>query len=555
MIYHCMINLIFYVLCHSLLSPPAKKHSQFATLDQISIQINLWDESNQPTAARVRLTNLQGEYFAPEGHSADFPLTFSADQEAVEMDVMLANERRFAYVEGQVKWTLPPSAYRLEVIKGYRYSFVDDTLSFDDNRTLDIHLEHAFELPDEQWFSGDVHVHHINPQSALLEMKAEDLNVCNLLISDFTKDHHLFRGSIEPISDSLHLLFLGQEYREDKLGHVDLLNLTEGLVNPADRMRKYQYPLNSDASDYVREQGGHISWAHFAAWPGLEGPLGLVLKKVDAVELLCTIDPFQPPIFVEEVVPEIEMNSGLRLWYRLLNCGLNVPITGGTDKMGNLVTVGANRVYAHLDQGFTYANWVDALNEGRTFVTNNPFLVFLVNGNEIGSRIEIENGDSVSIQAKVWSQLPLDRLDIIANGELVASTQIPEGESYAEIQLDYASEESVWLAARAYRHTGDYVKSGVNLKQRRNVSRAQTLFNQYFGTLRAEVPFAHSSPTYLLVDGKPIYQQEDANYFVHYLDNVMTWLEKQGSFPSAEARKEVLAKFQEGKEAFQSLGQ
>ena len=202
----------------------------------------------------------------------------------------------------------------------------------------------------------------------MLQMQSEDLQVCNLLISDFTVDHNRFRGDVEPTSGAGHLIYYGQEFREDRLGHINLLNIKSKLVEPAASPRQYQYPLNIQASDPVHRDGGHVSWAHFAAWPGLEGPLGLVLKKVDAVELLCTIDPFQEPIFAADVVPALPVNSGLDLYYRLLNCGLQIPVTAGTDKMNNQVSVGANRVYAQLDNSFTYSNWVSALNEGKTFI-------------------------------------------------------------------------------------------------------------------------------------------------------------------------------------------
>ena len=177
----------------------------------------------------------------------------------------------------------------------------------------------------------------------------------------------------EPVSDSAHLIYINQEYREDRLGHIDLLNLKK-LIEPVKPIRKYQYPLNIEACDETHAQGGHVSWAHFAAWPGLEGPLAIVLKKVDAVELLCTIDPFSDPIFTADIVPDVLMNPGLKLWYRLLNCGLKIPASAGTDKMGKRVTVGANRVYAQIKGDFNYQNWIDALNKGNSFITNSPFI-------------------------------------------------------------------------------------------------------------------------------------------------------------------------------------
>jgi hypothetical protein len=57
---------------------------------------------------------------------------------------------------------------------------------------------------------------------------------------------------------------------------------------------------------------GIVSWAHFAAWPGLEGPLAVVLKKVDAVEMLSTIDPFCEPIFVSDVGTGLTDEHGIK---------------------------------------------------------------------------------------------------------------------------------------------------------------------------------------------------------------------------------------------------
>ena len=318
-------------------------------------------------------------------------------------------------------------------------------------------------------------------------------------------------------------------------------------------MRSHQYPLNIEVADPVRKQGGHISWAHFAAWPGLEGPLGLILGKVDAVELLCTIDPFQPPIFASEVVPELPLNSGLKLWYRLLNCGLQVPITAGTDKMGNLVTVGANRVYAKVEGPLDYAEWTHALTAGRTFVTNSPIIQFTVNGEEAGTRLNLNNGDSVKITAKVWSQLPVHHLEIVANGELIKSVTLSSNEDFAELEFTFQPKESVWLAARAYRTQTDYLRQGVGMAERRNFSKANTELNRYFGTLRPEVPFAHTSPIYLQLDEQPIYSKEDVEYFVKYLDNVLTWLKEKGSFPTDEAEQMVIEKFTEGRQTFMGL--
>ena len=121
------------------------------------------------------------------------------------------------------------------------------------------------------------------------------------------------------------------------------------------------------------------------------------------------------------------MNSGLRLWYRLLNCGLKIPATAGTDRMTNRVTVGANRVYALIKGKFTYQTWIDALNRGNTFITNSPFLICHADNKNPGEEINISGKRPVTIIAEMWSQLPVDRLEIIVNGEVIAEKIIEKG--------------------------------------------------------------------------------------------------------------------------------
>src|SRR5438067_6307830 len=315
---------------------------------QKKLIVHILDENGQPTAARVRITGKDSVYYAPEGHSVDFPITERGGDTGQGGDVILDNDRRFAYVDGSFTIDLPDKeSFRFEIVKGYAYRFVDSVITVSSGtNNIEIQLTKWFTFPDKQrWYSGDVHVHEIDSATAYLDMKAEDLNVCNILISDFTTDQSSFRGAPEPISDSLHIVYLNQEYREDRLGHISLLNLRK-MIEPVVPLRPFQYPINIKAMDQVHAQGGHVSWAHFAAHPALEGPLAIAMKKVDAVEVLCTIDQFSAPIFASDVVPDIKMNSGLRLWYRLLNCGFRIPASAGTDKMNNWVTVGGNRVYA-----------------------------------------------------------------------------------------------------------------------------------------------------------------------------------------------------------------
>ena len=523
------------------------------SLKQIIVRI--FDEHGSPTAARIRITAHDSVYYAPGGHRVDFPITKREGANGGVADVMLDNNRRFAYVEQTFKIDLPEKeAIRFEVAKGFVYRLLDTIINIAaETDTINIKLEKWFEFPPgHKWYSGDVHVHYIDSSTALLEMKAEDVNVCNILISDFTEDQASFRGAPEPISDSLHIVYLNQEYRQDRLGHVNLLNLKK-LINPVKPIREYEYPLNIKAMDETHAQGGHVSWAHFAAWPALEGPLAIVLKKVDAVELLCTIDPFEEPVFVSHVVPDLRMNSGLRLWYRLLNCGLKIPTSAGTDKMSNWVTVGANRVYASIKGEFSYQRWIDALDRGNSFITNSPMIFCTVDGKNPGDEINILKPGTVKIVAEVYTQIPVDRLEIIVNGEVIAEKIMEKGQHHAKLEIEYKTGKSAWIAARTHQYNQKDKVQGVSFAKRRDDGGGTTFLNRYYGTLRPETAFAHTSPVYVIVGNKPIRSAKDAEYFIKYLENAISWLKKSGSFPSDEARQEVLDSFKKGIEMYRVL--
>ena len=61
----------------------------------------------------------------------------------------------------------------------------------------------------------------------------------------------------------------------------------------------------------------------------MESPLDVAMEKLDGLEILSVLDPRELPVFVKSVVPEMEANHGLRLWYRYLNCGFRLTATAG----------------------------------------------------------------------------------------------------------------------------------------------------------------------------------------------------------------------------------
>ncbi len=490
---------------------------------------------------RVRLLDRNGLEVIPVGHAE------TLSEKAQEGDVRFQS-RRFIYCDGELEVRSDRLPLKYQAIRGYEYVIGEGEIQADKARegAVTIPLSRWSSLADRGWYSGDIHIHHIAPKTCRLEMDAEDLNIANILTSDFTSDQKLFEGKLNSYSSGRHLVYVNQEFRHNDLGHLCLLNLRR-LIEPVIPMQQHHHPLHLRVCDEVHGQGGYVSWAHFPSWPGLESPLDVAMEKLDGLEIMSVLEPREFPIFVKHVVPEIEANDGLRLWYRYLNCGFRLTATAGTDKMTNFVTVGANRVFGRIDGGFTYQSWIDALKAGRTFVTNSPLVLLTVNGEEPGATLRFDSQKQrvIEISAVADSQLPYYRLEIICNGRVVGETSPTGPRHHAELRLEHPVNQSCWIAARAMEDIGPYRRAGLKFSTVHIES--GTLHGNYYGTRRPETVFAHTSPVYVIRDGQPIRSWEDADYYVRYLDRAIQWLKSDGKFANPSDRESSIEAFEKGR--------
>ena len=182
-----------------------------------------------------------------------------------------------------------------------------------------------------------------------------------------------------------------------------------------------------------REKGGVVIRPHYPYCGHTEDPAPIIQGLVDALE----IDP----------AGEFSVQE----WYRYLNCGYRVAVCGGTDKMSAGCALGWKRTYAKLDQKqpLTYAAWAKAVRAGRVFSTNGPLLDLTVDGRSIGDTIKMPaTGGTVEIQA--WAECfhPLQYLEVVCNGKVIARSERKEGSRRLEIRQRVPIRASGWLAAR-----------------------------------------------------------------------------------------------------------
>ncbi len=484
-------------------------------------------ETNLPLAATVSITTGQKVTLKPNNSSEN---VFYMDKE-------------YWYVEGEFSITTGEDSLIIDIRHGLETYPISETIYLpgSDDISKEFKLQRWTNMLGKGYYSGDTHVHFLETKSAHLQMRAEDLQVVNLLTSDFTNDADKFTGQLDQISTQSHLIYVGQEIRDWQMGHVSILQLKE-LIQPVEfcggrLLSIYDNPnmLLSPRLEEIEKQKAVSVWAHFSNLPGMESVVAIPLGLIDAIELMTYDDPTQLPShwepwdYSEMSQAEFTAMRGMDLYYQYLNTGFNIPITAGTDKMGPNIPVGSNRHYIPIQGDFSYDKWIEGLKSGRGFITNGPMLNFTVEGHMSGDSILFSGEKTVVVTLQAESLLPYGRLEIIANGKLVAWENLKASEQdtiYSQaLETEITLSESTWIIGRVTSVGGS-----------RMLPRNLTVF-------------AHSNPIYFLHDGKSTYVPESQKYLRLYQKAAVNWVEKYSNFRNGAERERALQYLQQAKEA------
>jgi hypothetical protein len=318
-------------------------------------------------------------------------------------------------------------------------------------------------------------------------------------------DREYFRGRPDPLSDRRTVLYWNEEFRSTSWGHMTLLKL-EHLVEPIDTgflhtTYPYDVPTNADVADLTHDENGLVNYTHPAqsvsdpylgAYTAKALPMDVALGKVDSMDVMGSNPQANAP-----------------LWYRLLNCGFRIPASAGTDCFLNRIPSrlpGSDRAYVRVDGAFTYDGWVEGLRAGRTFVTNGPMFELKADGHTPGQTLRASPGARLRARGKVTAQFPLDRLELVQNGKIVADAKAAGDRVSIELEQLVTFERSGWLALRA---SGPSHPDGP-----------------------AAPLFGHTSPIYVDVPGQLLDARKDAAYFIAWIDRLADFIRQRGRVPS-----------------------
>ena len=397
------------------------------------------DETGRPVPCRVHFRSPEGIPYQPHGHHDHVNSDLGSWHVDVGGDLRLGRAS-YAYIDGTCQGWLPRGDVIVDVARGYEYEPIREVVQIaPGQRDLVLRLRRWTSMNAEGWYSGDSHVHFLSAQGSVLEQQGEDLNVVNLLQSQwgslFTNTED-FTGAPLGTADGRYVTWVSQENRQPFFGHMVLWGLQRPVMpwctdgpNEAD-LGAWQETTMSDWADRCHDQGGTVVIPHFPQ-PNGEPAVLIATGRADAVEMI-----------VQRRMQHAE-------YYRYLNGGYRVPLVGGTDKMSSDVPVGLYRTYARLgDEPFSYEAWTRAVRAGRTFLSGGPIVRLRVDGREIGETVQLSGPGTVSVDASAESVLPMASLQLVMNGEVVAESAEPSAARRLDLRTEVPVVEDSWLAAR-----------------------------------------------------------------------------------------------------------
>jgi len=466
-----------------------------------TLKVRIVDESGKPLPARVHLRDAEGRYLFLAGQSTRQRSVYRGTQP-------VAGDWFYAVEPFSID--VIPGQATIDITHGPAFATAHEAVPIVAGKTVErtYTLKRLIDPAAKGWYSADEHLHQ-PPDSAL--MLAEDLNLTVIPVCGGVDLQYRPSQRLTQLPDATHLvvsqlpavewdcflwnlpkpLTLRLDNRDwpkedfatsDRPGgasdlRTSLIVRTPFLIEQAhadgattiaymhDPWRLWYYPLyvaNGWIDVYGVLENGYCSTANRGEaefWRGFDGERG-----------------------------------NFAVWYRFLNCGYRLPASAGTDNIGMGVGVwkGYNRVYAKVDGPFTVESFLAALKRGRSFVTNRPLIFVTAGGKELGSEIALATAagapPTLEVDIHIVSATPIFRIDVLHQGRVLKRIDVdpPSGDIRRKESL--AIPGSGWLAVRCFGR-GDNP----------NHSPAWAL--------------AHTSPFYVIVDGRPIRSPEDARYF------------------------------------------
>jgi TolB protein len=383
--------------------------------------------------------------------------------------------RVYQFSGGEIRYEVPAGQANIIAARGLTSPVVKASVELLPGKQQSARLEFqpVWEPRQEGWYAGDHHYHmnyggpyRVQPQEGVLQLKAEDLDIGTPMLANLQhrfNDIKYFGWRSDDSADPV--LLFGQEVRAHFHGHVGLTFIDElfwpWYWGPGYPVYNQDDRSNQEVSQFADTHNAISTYMHpfmsrtppFDSEDGLDGiPLELipdaVLGDLDAIEVAC--------IYTHELhVSDI--------WYRLLNIGVPIAASAGTDTFIDYyrnMAPGTTRLYTRVDGEFSVEKYKKSVKAGRSFISTGPMIRFDIDGAQPGDVISTQSGDKVKWTLMVATTQPVETVEIILNGEVVETHTGPTGSGQSHYSGSIDLPSGGWVAARA--HGGDMQWPGMN---------------------------------------------------------------------------------------------
>jgi TolB protein len=497
------------------------------------VRVRVIDETTgQQTAARIYAPASDGKFYAP----ADAYSRLSTTRMTYR-----SGEHVF-HTAGEFTLEVPPGKMTIEAVKGFERWPAKAEIEVKPGGTTwsTLTLKPLVDIPAKGWWSGSTHAHtnyggnlRNTLENMMLLGRAEDVQVVNSLSANKDNrimdwEHFAPGGGEHPVSlgDPRMAVIVGEEYRPAFWGHVFLIGLREHLISPfttgyEGTAIESLYPTNHDILVKARAQGAITGYVH--AFGGerdpLEGSLGGAKEFPIDVALGST----------NCVEWSGSSRATLRVWYHALNNDFPIAATGGEDSNTSLhrhTMLGSVRTYAYVGPELDARRWIEAVGQGRSFMSNGPLLELSINQHIPGEKIQLPaEGGALELSCNIWSTLPLTRAVVYNNGKVVKEISLSADRMSAGWRDQLKVTESGWFSV---------VVEGERVA----------------GSPDPSYPQAVSNPIRVYVGDGKIRNKESAQYFITWIDKLRKMAEAHPGWRSQAEKDKVFAQFDRAKAVY-----
>ncbi len=482
-------------------------------LGSCELTIELVDaETQQPIAGNVRVLTSQGG-------------------EALALTELISRPNQWFAMPGRAVVKVPQNRLSIAAFHGINTNLAKTQIDLrgKDAATVRLPLMRFYRPRDHKLVSGNTHLHlnRISRQEADRYLKvvprADDLDL--LYVSHLRRavdDESYVTNQYEAedlahLSDDKVTYGYGQEHRHnfeaygEGYGHVMFLDIKR-LIEPVSigpgltQIGSDGIPLRRGI-DKARIDGASVIWCHNSF--GVE----------DLPNWMSGV------LHAQNIFDGGDHGSYKDTYYRYLNIGIKVPFSTGTDWF----IYDLSRVYVPMDPApgkrLASSAWLRQLSDGRSYITNGTFLELSAGNQTIGDVIQLDQPGTIDVVGRGVGRNDFGSIELVHNGRVIHSANSKHGDNHYESALKFALEisEPGWVALRVPLQAGE---------------------NEFGETL-----FGHTSPIYIELGGKHIFQPEVAQDLLVEMERNISIINSKGVFHGNAEREAVLEVHRQGIEA------